>query len=214
MIGRNHGMRQSQHGPRLEHFGGNFARKARDVLAGDATDYTGRSHRHYEERFADEAVLYDSSGKGYAEEPRYSLFDEMMALPVRETRCKTRANAKGNCEYMRNDIHSPFPQRFLLVPDVANAIPALDAVTDASDELSDILSHIDSELMDGDIEWTEQDSSEDSGSSSKDFSGDSDSMDDYDDCWDAYEEDDREWIDLVEEDAEFYYDDDGPLAVT
>ncbi|KLO08773.1 hypothetical protein SCHPADRAFT_944185 [Schizopora paradoxa] len=200
-IGRNHGMRQTQHGPRLDHFGGNFARKVCDVLAGDATDHTnGSHHRQDEDRFVDEAVLFDSSGRGYKDGPRYSLFDEMMTLPVRETRRKRRANLKAK----ENS------------PDVAPVAPTLEAMSIPSNEFCDALSPIDVDVFEIDIACALHDSfPEGSDFSSDDFSDDSDSLDEYDDCWDAYEEDDREWIDLLEDDAVSYYSDyDDPFAIT
>ncbi len=93
-MGRNYGMRETPHGPRLEHFGGNFVRKARDVLADDATDYASRWQRHDGvgerdcEYNVEGTVVYDMTGYGLADEPRRSLFDEMMACPVKETRAR------------------------------------------------------------------------------------------------------------------------------
>jgi len=198
-MGHNYGMRETPHGPRLEHFGGNFVRKASDVLVDDATDYASRWQRHDGvgddcEYIAEGSVAYNMTGYGLADEPRRSLFDEMMACPVKETRRKRRSNG--------------------IVNEVAHVTPALAAEVDANDELSDILSHFGTELTDGDIAWAGQDSSEESDSSLEDYYGDSDSTDEYDDCWDAYEEDDREWIDLCEEEeAGLYYSDDDPFAV-
>ncbi len=111
-------------------------------------------------------------------------------------------------------IHTRRPQIPVPVNEVAHVTLALAAEVDANDELSDILSHFGTELTDGDIAWAGQDSSEESDSSLGDYYGDSDSTDEYDDCWDAYEEDDREWIDLCEEEeAGLYYSDDDPFAV-
>lgn len=104
-MGRNYGMREPIHGRRVEHFGGNFARKACDVLADDATDYAQRWRRHDDdvddmpglECFADGVRLYDAGGDGYACGLKRSLFDEIMASPVKETRRKRRAKENSGC---------------------------------------------------------------------------------------------------------------------
>ncbi|KLO08774.1 hypothetical protein SCHPADRAFT_1000728 [Schizopora paradoxa] len=106
-VGRNHGLRQSLHGPRLDHFGGNFARKASDVLGGDDVmtdesdvELTSEAHCKDEklqaERPVAEDVLRDTSEQEYEEKPKHSLFDEIVVLPIKETRRKSRAKDKGN----------------------------------------------------------------------------------------------------------------------
>lgn len=107
-----------------------------------------------------------------------------------------------------------YPDVLLLLPvrEVVHVAPALEVVAEA--EVFGILSHAGTDYTDGDFDWAEEESSDTSGSSLEDFSGDSDSLDEYDDCWDAYEEEDREWIDVRSEEVhELFYDDDR-FAVT
>ena len=75
------------------------------------------------------------------------------------------------------------------VAEVAPVAPALDITNDVRDEFCDMLLPIDDDIFDVDIACAWQPSSpEGSDFSSDDFSDVSDSLDEYDDCWDAYEQ--------------------------
>lgn len=193
MPGRNYGIREDVHGPRVDDFGGNFARKAADLVTDDITDYvydnvSARRHAiedsrdNYEDAFYEPLprIIQDMNGEEVV--GTISLFDELMACPLKWRRVK---RGKGKGMYKLLCICLVIEHAYLFRAcssgrELIVATPALTATTDVDDDLSeglsDMLSVCGTDFTDGDFTTVSE----------------------FDDCWDAYEEEDQEWVNLFE----------------